>query len=91
MKASSSEYQTPSESPEAMLLGLTVDEAVVELDIKLDNCTSMGLSRLRVVHGKGRLMKGVTDWLRRDRRVKSGSMASPEEGGTGASIVTVKG
>ena len=90
-KASSSEYQTPSESPEAMLLGLTVDEAVVELDIKLDNCTAMGLSRLRVVHGKGRLMKGVTDWLRRDRRVKSVSMASPEEGGTGASIVTVKG
>ena len=91
VKASSSEYQTPSESPEAMLLGLTVDEAIAELDIKLDNCAAMGLKRLRVIHGKGRLMKGVTDWLRRDRRVRSVSMAAPEEGGTGASIVTVKG
>jgi DNA mismatch repair protein MutS2 len=86
-----SEYTTPSENPEAMLLGLTIDEAVAELDIKLDNCTASGLKRLRVIHGKGRLMKGVTDWLRRDRRVSTVSMAAPEEGGTGASIVIVKG
>lgn len=86
-----SEYLTPSESPEAMLLGMTVDEAIVELDIKLDNCIAMGLQRLRIIHGKGRLMKGVTDWLRRDRRVSSVTMAPPEEGGTGASIVKVKG
>lgn len=88
---SSSEYQPLNESPEAMLLGMTVDEALVELDIKLDNCTALGLRRLRVVHGKGRLMRGVTDWLRKDRRVRSVSLAAPEEGGTGASVVLLKG
>lgn len=89
--ASASEYSTPEERPEAMLIGLTVDEAVAELDIKMDNCVAAGLRRLRVVHGKGRLMKGVTDWLRGDRRVRSVSMAPPEEGGAGASIVLLRG
>lgn len=89
--ASASEYMTPEERPEAMLIGLTVDEAVAELDIKMDNCVAAGLRRLRVVHGKGRLMKGVTDWLRGDRRVRSVSMAPPEEGGAGASIVLLRG
>jgi DNA mismatch repair protein MutS2 len=86
-----SEYQPIEEKAEAVLLGMTVDEAIVELDIKLDNYNSLGLKRLRIVHGKGRLMLGVTDWLRRDRRVKSLTIASPEEGGTGASIVFLKG
>lgn len=85
------EYAPIEEKPEAILLGQTVDEAITELDIKLDNCTALGLKRLRVVHGKGRLMQGVTEWLRRDRRVKSVAMAPPEEGGAGASIVLLKG
>ncbi len=87
----SSEYQAIEESPEVMLLGMTIDEAIAELDIKLDNCTAISLKRLRIVHGKGRLMLGVTDWLRRDKRLKSVSIASPEEGGTGASIIILKG
>lgn len=87
----SSEYKAIEENPEANLLGMTVDEAIAELDIKLDNCTAIGLKRIRVVHGKGRLMQGVTEWLRRDKRLKSVSIASPEEGGTGASIVILKG
>lgn len=87
----SSEYAPIEESPEAMLIGLTVDEALAELDIKLDNCTALGLRRLRVVHGRGRLMQGVTDWLRHDRRVRSVSIAPPEEGGTGASVVMIRG
>ncbi|PIE53090.1 hypothetical protein CSA37_03045 [Candidatus Fermentibacteria bacterium] len=85
------EYEPVQENPEAILLGQTVDEAIVELDIKLDNCSALGLKRLRVVHGKGRLMQGVIEWLRRDRRVRSVSMAPPEEGGVGASIVILKG
>ncbi len=87
----SSEYQAIEENPEANLLGMTVDEAIAELDIKLDNCIAIGLKRIRVVHGKGRLMQGVTEWLRRDKRLKSVSIASPEEGGTGASIVILRG
>lgn len=86
-----SEYETPSESPEVLLLGMTVDEALSELDIKIDNCSAAGLKRLRVVHGKGRLMKGVTDWLRHDSRVQKVTMAAGEEGGAGASIVILRG
>ena len=90
-QVASSEYKAIEENPEAVLLGMTVDEAIAELDIKLDNCTAIGLKRIRVVHGKGRLMQGVTEWLRRDKRLKSVSIASPEEGGTGASIIILKG
>lgn len=75
------------ESPEVNLLGKTVDEAIGELDHRMDNAMASGLFRLRVVHGKGTLMAGVTGWLKRDRRVRSLTQASPAEGGTGASIV----
>ncbi len=85
------EYSAIEEKPEVMLLGMTVDEAIAELDIKLDNCLVVSIKRIRIVHGKGRLMKGITDWLRHDRRVKSLSIALPSEGGTGASIVILKG
>jgi DNA mismatch repair protein MutS2 len=87
----SSEYEPIQESPVSDLLGMTVDEAVAELDIKLDNCVAVGLKRIRVVHGKGRLMKGITDWLRHDRRLESVTIAPPEEGGAGASIVVLRG
>lgn len=90
-QSASSVYQAIEEDPEANLLGMTVDEAIAELDIKLDNCVAIGLKRIRVIHGKGRLMQGITDWLRVDKRLKSVSMASREEGGTGASIVLLRG
>jgi DNA mismatch repair protein MutS2 len=77
-------------SPEVNLLGMTVDDAIGELDERMDNASASGLFRLRVVHGKGALMAGVTAWLRRDRRVRSVTQASPAEGGTGASIVMLK-
>ncbi len=77
-------------SPEVNLLGLTVEDAVGELDERIDNASASGLFRLRVVHGKGALMAGVTGWLRRDRRVRSVTQASPAEGGAGASIVLLK-
>jgi DNA-nicking Smr family endonuclease len=35
-------------------------------------------------------MSSVTGWLKKDRRVKTLTQASPAEGGTGASIVILK-
>ncbi len=90
-KKATSEYNAIEESPEANLLGLTIDEAIAELDIKLDNCVAINFKRIRVIHGKGRLMQGVTEWLRHDKRLKSVSIAPPEEGGVGASIIILKG
>lgn len=85
-----SEWAPFKGSHEVNLLGKTVDEAVGELDERIDSAVACGLFRLRVVHGKGTLMSFVTGWLKKDRRVKSLAQASPAEGGTGASIVILK-
>lgn len=85
-----SEWAPIQGSHEVNLLGMTVDEAIGELDGKMDSAVACGLSRLRVIHGKGTLMSFVTAWLRKDRRVKTLAQASPAEGGTGASIVILK-
>jgi DNA mismatch repair protein MutS2 len=77
-------------SHEVNLLGKTVDESIGELDERIDSAVACGLFRLRVVHGKGTLMSFVTGWLKKDRRVKTLTQASPAEGGTGASIVILK-
>lgn len=84
------EWAPIHESPEVNLLGMTVEEAIGELDHRMQNAAASGLFRLRVVHGKGVLMAGVTGWLKKDRRVKGLSQASPAEGGAGASIVLLQ-
>jgi len=86
----SSEWAPVQGSHEVNLLGKTVDEAIGELDERIDSAVACGLFRLRVVHGKGTLMSFVTGWLKKDRRVKTLGQASPAEGGTGASIVILK-
>jgi len=79
-------------SPEVDVRGMSSEEAVNELDLRIDACAAAGVSRLRIIHGKGRgiLMKAVTDYLRRDRRVASSSMAEPREGGTGVTIAILR-
>jgi DNA mismatch repair protein MutS2 len=89
-RASVPEWEPVQGSPEINLLGKTVEEAIAELDQRLDSAIVCGLFRLRIVHGKGVLMTGVTRWLRNDRRLKSLAQASPAEGGTGASIAVLK-
>ena len=62
-----------SVSPEINLLGKTVDEAVAELDKYLDDALLSHLNSVRVVHGKGTgaLRKGIHEYLRRQKHVKS--------------------
>lgn len=84
------EWEPVQGSSEVNLLGRTVEEAIAELDHCLDSALACGLFRIRVVHGKGALMAGVTRWLKADRRLKSLSQASPPEGGAGASILVLK-
>lgn len=79
-------------SPEIDLRGLTSEDALLELDGRMDGCVASGVSRLRIIHGKGTgaLMKAVTEYLRRDRRVVSSAMAEPHEGGTGVTIAILR-
>lgn len=78
-----------SVSPEINLLGKTVDEAVSELDKYLDDALLSHLNTVRVVHGKGTgaLRKGIHEYLRRQKHVKSYRLAEFGEGDAGVTIV----
>lgn len=81
-----------SVSPEINLLGKTVDEAVSELDKYLDDALLSHLNTVRVVHGKGTgaLRKGIHEYLRRQKHVKSYHLAEYGEGDAGVTIVELK-
>ena len=78
-----------SVSPEINLLGKTVDEAVAELDKYLDDALLSHLNSVRIVHGKGTgaLRKGIHEYLRRQKHVKSYRLAEFGEGDAGVTIV----
>lgn len=78
--------------PEINLLGKTVDEAVSELDKYLDDAILSHLDTVRVVHGKGTgaLRKGIHQYLRRQKHVKSYRLGEFGEGDAGVTIVELK-
>ncbi len=77
---------------EIKLLGMTVSEAIVELEKYLDNAYLAGLKTVRVVHGKGsgQLRKGVQDYLRKNPHVSSFRLGMYGEGDSGVTIVELK-
>lgn len=79
-------------SGEIKLLGLTVDEALLELDKYLDDASMAHLESVRIVHGKGTgaLRNAVQSHLRKDRRVKSFKQAEYGEGDAGVTIAELK-
>jgi DNA mismatch repair protein MutS2 len=78
-----------SVAPEINLIGTTVDEATVELEKYLDDAFLAGLPSVRIIHGKGTgaLRRGIHEYLRRSRHVRSFSLADRDEGGEGATVV----
>lgn len=79
-------------SPEINLIGLTVDEAVSELDKYLDDALLAHLSSVRVIHGRGTgaLKKGIQNWLRKQSYVKSYKQAEYDDGGDAVTVVTFR-
>lgn len=79
-------------SPEINLLGNTVDEAIARLEKYLDDAMIAGLSSVRIVHGKGTgaLRKGIHEYLRRQKFIKSYHLAEFGEGDAGVTIVTFR-
>lgn len=67
------------------LRGLTVAEALLEVDQALEEARALGLSTLRLLHGKGTgaLRQAIREALRRDKRVESFADAPPGEGAWG--------
>jgi DNA mismatch repair protein MutS2 len=79
-------------SAEISLRGMTVDEALYELEKYLDQAILAGLNRLRVIHGKGTgvLRQAVQQYLKENPVVKSVYIAEQNEGGMGATVVELK-
>lgn len=77
---------------ECDLRGMNVEEAIIEIDRNIDRCMRIGLTELSIIHGKGTgaLRKGVQDYLRKHRFVKSFRLGTYGEGESGVTIVTLK-
>lgn len=84
--------KSSSISIEINLLGKTVDEAIAELDKYLDDAYLAHMPSVRIVHGKGTgtLRKGVHNYLRRVKYVKSFRLGEFGEGDAGVTIVEFK-
>ena len=79
-------------STEINLIGMTVDEAIAHLDKYLDDAYLAHVPSVRIVHGKGTgaLRKGVHNYLRRQKHVKSYRLGEFGEGDAGVTIVEFK-
>ncbi|MFN7960008.1 MAG: Smr/MutS family protein [Thermoanaerobaculia bacterium] len=79
-------------SSELNLIGRRVEEALLELDSYLDTALLAGRNELRVIHGHGtgRLRDAVRDVLRRHPGVASIRPGEANEGGNGATVVSLR-
>ena len=79
-------------SPEINVLGMTVDEAVAQLDKYLDDAYIAHLPQVRIVHGKGTgaLRAGIHKHLKRLKYIKEFHLGGFGEGDAGVTIVVFK-
>lgn len=77
---------------ELNVIGNTAEEARERVDKFLDQAYVAGRFRLRIVHGhgKGILRKALHEMLAAHPHVETFALASPREGGAGATIVELK-
>lgn len=77
---------------ECNLIGMYVDEAMEKMDAYLDEAKVHSLRNFRIIHGdgSGALRRAVHKKLAAERSVKEFRLGTPGEGGTGATVVTMK-
>ena len=75
-------------SPEIKLIGMTVDEAISELDKYLDDARLASLKSVRIIHGRGTgaLKKGIWSYLKKQKYIKAYRSAEFNEGGIAVTI-----
>jgi DNA mismatch repair protein MutS2 len=78
--------------PEINLIGIRVEPALEELDSYLDRALLASRRQVRVIHGHGtgRLRQAIRDHLRAHAAVKEAHSGAPNEGGNGATVVTLR-
>ena len=86
------EFKAKSISSEINVIGKNVDEACLEIDKYLDNCSLTGLASIRIVHGKGTgaLRNGIHSFLKTHPHVKNFRVGTFGEGEMGVTIVELK-
>ena len=77
-------------SPTLDLRGQRYDDAMRNLDKYLDDAMLSGLSKAKIIHGKGTgaLINGVTENLKNDKRIADFRLGDDKEGGYGVTIVS---
>jgi DNA mismatch repair protein MutS2 len=72
--------------------GLSVEEALFEVDSAVRSALATGVATLCVIHGMGTgvLKRELSVWLRRHARVESFRRGGPGEGSDGVTVVTLK-
>lgn len=93
-KVSVTKNLQPKTSPcmEVNVIGLTVLDAIPQVEAFLDAAVLAGMEEVRIVHGMGtgRLRAGIHEFLRKEKRVSSFRLGRYGEGDTGVTIVTLK-
>ncbi|WP_240371001.1 endonuclease MutS2 [Anoxybacteroides rupiense] len=74
------------------LRGERYEDAIVRVEKYIDDALLAGYPRVSIIHGKGTgaLRKGVQEFLKKHRSVKSIRFGEATEGGTGVTIVELK-
>ena len=77
---------------EINLIGMTADEACDRVDKVLDDAFLAGAESFRIIHGhgKGILRRAIAELLKGHPQVEKFSLAAPEKGGGGVTIVELK-
>ena len=80
------------DSNELNVIGCSSDEALSRLDKFLDDAFLSGLPTVRIVHGHGMgiLRRAVNEFLETHAQVSRFEPAPRDQGGTGATIATLK-
>ncbi len=78
--------------PQIDLRGLTLEEALAQLEKYLDDSVLAGLDAVVIIHGKGtgRLRQGIHEYLDSGERRGSYRLGEEDEGGSGVTIVTLR-
>lgn len=86
------ESKTKNVSTEVDVRGQTLEEAWVNAEKFLDDCYLAGISPVSIIHGKGTgvLRKGIQQYLKKHRYVKSYRNGKYGEGEDGVTIVELK-
>lgn len=83
---------TRDSNTEINLLGMTVDDAIIEVDRFLDNGVMHKLNTLYIIHGKGTgaLRAGIQAYLKKHPHVASYRLGTFGEGESGVTVVELK-